>query len=188
MFTIDRTLSGRISWASDISLLFFFFSPRCTTTRRGCPVAAIFRAHDWTKSSLEWSRGMEAASGCMPREEDRREGRCSLRSLTPRYNGAGCTGKIMAVNLWTDSIGFHLSPSFLVAALHRDISSFRFLPLVHPHVASLSSPLSAFLSSFPPFFLFTPRNSKSLYNRARSAIFPANIYAAFDGREVTVNT
>lgn len=159
MFTIDRTLSGRISWASDISLLFFFFSPpRCTTTRRGCPVAAIFRAHDWTKSSLEWSRGMEAASGCMPREEDRREGRCSLRSLTPRYNGAGCTGKIMAVNLWTDSIGFHLSPSLLVAAHHRDISSFRF-PLVHPHVASLSSPsvrlpffLSAFLSVYAKKF------------------------------------
>lgn len=186
MFAIDRALSGRISWASDISLLFFPPS-RCTTTRRGCPVAAIFRAHDWTKSSLEWSRGMEAASGCMPCEEDRREGRCSLRSLTPRYNGAGCTGKIMAVNLWTDSIGFHLSPSFLVAALHRDISSFRF-PLVHPHVASLSSPLSAFLSSFPPFFLFTPRNSKSLYNSARiCTIFPANIYAAFDGHEVTVN-
>lgn len=100
-------------------------------------MAAIFRAHDWTKSSLEWSRGVEVESGCMPCEEDRREGRCSLRSLTPRYNRAGCTEKIMAVNLWTDSIGFHLSP-FLVATLHRDIASFRFHPLAWSHSSFLS--------------------------------------------------
>lgn len=90
-------------------------------------------------------------SGCMPREEDRREGRCSLRSLTPRYNGAGCTGKIMAVKLWTDSIGFHLSSSFLVAALHRDISlpfAFLFSPtrclLLFPSIFFSSGFLSVY--------------------------------------------
>lgn len=144
--------------------LAFFSPPRCND-RRGCPVAAIFRAHDWTKSSLEWSRGVEAESGCMPCEEDRREGRCSLRSLTPRYNRAGCTGKIMAVNLWTDSIGFHLSPSFLVAALHRDISSFRF----HPLVWSDSSSLSVFL--YPvSFFVYT------LHQKSKIAIITYDLH------------
>lgn len=153
----------------------FFSALRCND-RRGCPVAAIFRAHDWTKSSLEWSRGVEAGSGCMLRREDRREGRCSLRSLTPRYNGAGCTGKIMAVNLWTDSIGFYLSPSFLAAGLHRDISCFRF-PLVHPLVWSYPSSLPALLSCLR-------REIRNRYIiRVRSAtlrFFTVNIYAASD--------
>lgn len=149
-----------------------FFSPLRCNDRRGCPVAAIFRAHDWTKSSLEWSRGIEAASGCMPREEDRRKGRCSLRSLTPRYNRAGCTGKIMAVNLWTDSIGFHLS-SFLVAAFHRDIS-FTFLLFT-------GSPTRCVVVFSPCLSFCLRQESQNRYIIAHDlhpTIFPANIYAA----------
>lgn len=129
--------------------LSFFFVRSLQRPSRYCPAAAIFRAHDWTKSSLvEWSRGRGGASARRARRTE--GGRCSLRSLTPRYNGAGCTGKIMAVNLRAE---LNRVPPFFPSrrAARRDISSFRF-PLVHPYPISPPPPRSLSLS-FPLLLL-----------------------------------
>lgn len=172
--------------------MLFFLLPALlvATTRRGCPVAAIFRAHDWTKSSLEWSRGIEAASGCMPRQEDReREGRCSLRSLTPRYNRAGYTGKIMAVNLWADSIGFYLSPSSSL----RSPSRYLFLSLssCSPTRCIFVFPSVAPCLPFPCLSFCLRQEIRNrhiiIVHNLHLASFLANIYTAFDGHKVMVN-
>lgn len=163
------------SGASDISSFFFFFVLLDATAAEVVPRRQYFARMIGQKAASS-GPGVCGESGCTPREEDQREGRCSLRSLTPRYNGApGYTGKIMAVNLWTDSIGFHLSPFFFVAAPSRYLFFFASLPPAFPSLSRLLS-----LSRLSSVYAKNPQSLNNGVHDPHLTVFPANIYPAFE--------
>lgn len=179
-------------------LLAFFFPNLVATTVEVVPWRQYFARMIGQKAA---SSG-PGESGSGERVHAARRGSEGGQMLTPQPHAPIQWGWMYGENNGSKPMGrLNRVPSFSFFSRRCAPSRYLFLSLsscAHPPVAaSRPSPSSlpiarlSFLFPVLSFFLFTPRNPKSPYNGARSArptIFPANIYAAFVGYRVVVNS